>query len=84
VRLYKRAEQVGDVETAKLDAMLSEAGLTSEDCEEIFRLTSLPTFNERFVIPPSHREYAIELMEDPYTFKAETGVGYRDKPERGL
>jgi len=31
-----------------------------------------------------HREQAVELMGDPYTFKAETGVGFKDKPHRGL
>jgi nitrate reductase beta subunit len=64
--------------------MLEAAGLRAETGEEIFRQTSLPTFDERFVIPPMHREYAAELMGDPYTFKAETGVGFREKPKRGL
>jgi nitrate reductase beta subunit len=84
VRLYKRAEQVGDIDQGKVDEMMQASGLTPESCEEIFRLTSLPTFDERFVIPPMHREYAIDLMGDPEVFKAETGVGYRDKPGRGL
>jgi nitrate reductase beta subunit len=84
VRLYKRAEQVGDIDKEKVQEMLAAAGLTAEQCEEIFRLTSLPTFEDRFVIPPMHREYAVELMGDPYTFKAETGVGFREKPQRGL
>jgi nitrate reductase beta subunit len=83
VRMYKRAEQVGDIDSAVVESMLAETGLTAEMCEEIFRLTSLPTFDERFVIPPMHREYAIEMMGDPHTFKAETGVGVRGKPERG-
>jgi len=83
VRLFKRAEQVGDLDKAAINEQLIESGLTAEDCEEIFRLTSLPTFDERFVVPPMHREYAVELMDDPYTYKAETGVGYREKPERG-
>jgi nitrate reductase beta subunit len=83
VRMYKRAEQVGDIDSATVEGMLAETGLTAEMCEEIFRLTSLPTFDERFVIPPMHREYAIEMMGDPYTFKAETGVGVRGKPKRG-
>jgi nitrate reductase beta subunit len=84
VRLYRRAQQVDDIDPAQLAGMLEKTGLTAELCEEIFRLTSLPTFEERFVIPPMHREYATELMGDPYTFKAETGIGFREKPERGL
>lgn len=84
VRHHRRAIQVGDIEQSKVDGMFQATGLTAEICEEIFRLTSLPTFEDRFVIPPMHREYAIELMGDPYKFKAETGIGSRDKPERGL
>ena len=84
VRMYKRAEQVGDISQADVEGMLQATGLTSTMCEEIYRLTSLPTFEERFVIPPMHREYATELMGDPYTFKAETGVGLRKAPKRGL
>ena len=37
---------------------------------------SVPTFEERFVSPPRHREGAIELIGDPYAFKAEAGVGF--------
>ncbi|RMF02446.1 MAG: nitrate reductase subunit beta, partial [Chloroflexi bacterium] len=84
IRLFKRAEQVGDIGMEKVEEMMQETGLTPEMCEEIYRLTSLPTFDERFVVPPMHREQAVELMGDPYTFKAETGVGFKDKPHRGL
>jgi len=84
VRMYKRAEQVGDISQADVEGMFKATGLTSQMCEEIYRLTSLPTFEERFVIPPMHREYAAELMGDPLTFKAETGVGLRKAPKRGL
>jgi nitrate reductase beta subunit len=84
VRLFKRAEQVGDIDQAQVDSMMESTGLTPESCEEIFRLTSLPTFDERFVIPPMHREYAIEMIGDPQSFKEEVGVGVREKPKRGL
>lgn len=84
VRIFKRSEEVGDMDAANVKAAMADTGLTAEECEDIFRLTSLPTFEERFVIPPAHRERAIELMDDPYKFKAETGVGFSEKPERGL
>lgn len=85
VRMYKRAEQVDDIDAAMVKAMLEKTGLTAEVCEQIFRLTSLPTFEERFVIPPVHREYTAELISDPYTFKAEAGIGgFKGSPERGL
>ncbi len=84
VRMFKRSGEVGDVSLEKVKEMMAATGLTAEACEEIYRLTSIPTFDERFVIPPMHREYATELMGDPYTFKAETGIGFRGKPTRGL
>ncbi|MEN8215297.1 MAG: nitrate reductase subunit beta [Pseudomonadota bacterium] len=86
VRTYKRAEEVGDMDSAQVKAMLEKTGLTPELCEEIYRLTSLPTFEDRFVIPPTHREYVAELtMDDPYTFKAETGFGgSKGRIDRGL
>ncbi|NOK63943.1 MAG: nitrate reductase subunit beta [Chloroflexi bacterium AL-W] len=84
IRLFKRAEQVGDIAMTRIEGMLAQVGLTPQQCEEIYRLTSLPTFDERFVIPPMHREQAIELMDDVQHFKAEDGVGFNRKPERGL
>lgn len=86
VRLHKRAEQVDDVDPALVKSMMKKTGLTPEICEEIYRLTSLPTFEERFVIPPMHSEYVAEaLMDDAYSFKAETGVGgFKARPGRGL
>ena len=84
VRTYQRARRVGDVEEHEVKAVIERAGLSAEDCEEIFRLTSLPTFADRFVIPAAHREYAIEMLSDPGQFKAESGVGFRAAPRRGL
>ena len=86
VRMFKRAEQVDDIDKAEVDKMLEKTGLTPKMCEEIYRLTALPTYEDRFVIPPMHREYVADaLMGDPYSFKAEAGVGgFKDRPERGL
>ncbi|MCK5876913.1 MAG: nitrate reductase subunit beta, partial [Candidatus Marithrix sp.] len=86
VRMFKRAEQVDDIKQSDVDELLKKTGLTPEMCEEIYRLTALPTYEDRFVIPPMHREYAAEaLVGDPYDFKAEAGIGgFKDRPERGL
>ncbi len=90
VRTYRRAKQVGDIDSEQVEAVLQAAGLTEKECEEIYRLTSLPTFEDRFVVPPMHREYVTELMDEedlmgsPYGYKAETGVGFSGKPDRGL
>ena len=57
IRSYKRREQVdGVVDTRTLD----EVGLTEQDAKDMFRLLSLAFLNERFVVPTSPRENAIE------------------------
>ncbi len=84
VRLYKRAETVGDVSNEEAAAALTKAGMSAGDAEAIYRLTSLPTHQQRFVIPPSSRESAIEQVQDPQQHKAETGFGRRQAPHRGL
>ncbi|MDM8558926.1 nitrate reductase subunit beta [Candidatus Parabeggiatoa sp. HSG14] len=86
VRLFKRAEQVDDISKELVDDMLKKTGLTAETCEEIYRLTSLATYDDRFAMPPMHREYVTELTKgDPYEFKAEVGIGgFKNQPERGF
>ncbi|MCC6271462.1 MAG: 4Fe-4S dicluster domain-containing protein, partial [Microbacteriaceae bacterium] len=84
VRIYKRAETVGDVTAEEAAAALAKAGMTAEEAEAIYRLTSLPTYQERFVVPPYSREGDIEEVYDPQQRKAETGFGKRQGPHRGL
>jgi nitrate reductase beta subunit len=61
---------------------LHEVGLTPDMADAIFRLTSLCTFDERFVIPASHREEAIEMTKMVLEHKGEVGFGFSDKPKR--
>ncbi len=84
VRWYRRAVTVGDVEMATAERMLKEADSSVEEAEAIYRLTSLCTFNDRFVIPPMHRETAIEMLKDPNEHRQETGFGFLTGPRRGL
>ncbi len=60
VRVYKRADTVGDVTKDEARRALEVGRLTAEEAEAIFRLTALPSFEERFVVPPLGRETAIE------------------------
>ena len=83
VRWYRRALTVGDVGMDVAERMLRDADSTIEEAEQIYSLTSLCTFEDRFVIPPSHREEAIEMMEDPLNHKQETGFGFLSGPRRG-
>ncbi len=83
VRIYKRAQKVKDVSEAEAHMALVQGRTTVQEAEAIFRLTSLPTFEERFVIPPMAREMAIEMTQDPFINKPHTGFGSSSqKPER--
>ena len=84
VRIYKRHETVGDVTEEEANAALEKAGMGAEEAEAIYRLTSIPTYQDRFVIPPYSREGDIEEVYDPQQRKAETGFGRRQAPQRGL
>ena len=64
--------------------MLREADCSPEEAEAIYELTSLCTFEDRFVIPPMHREEAIEMLEDPLGHKQSVGFGFLSGPRRGL
>ncbi|MFO0590040.1 MAG: nitrate reductase subunit beta [Polyangiaceae bacterium] len=82
VRYHRRAVTVGDTDAEKVKSILAEAELTTSEAESIYRLTSLPTFDERFVIPPMHREEAIMALTDPLEFKGAAGFGFITAPER--
>ena len=83
IRKFKRSQAVQIGPEQDIDACLSEAGLTAEQAEEIYRLTALSTFDERFVIPPMAREAAIEAAGDTFEHKAHTGFGFNVRPKRG-
>jgi nitrate reductase / nitrite oxidoreductase, beta subunit len=84
VRLWRRSVSVGDVPRETAERMLREADCTPQEAEEIYRLTALCTFDDRFVIPPMHREEAIEMLEDPLEHKQGVGFGFTAGPRRGL
>ena len=84
VRSYHRARSVGNVSERQATAILTEVGCTADDAAQILQLTSLSRFNDRFVIPPYHREESIELMEDPLRQKGQVGFGFNVLPRRGL
>jgi nitrate reductase beta subunit len=84
VRWRRRALTVGDVDMATADRMLREADSSPEEAEAIYKLTSLCTFEDRFVIPPMHREEAIQMLEDPLAYKQSAGFGFMTGPRRGM
>ncbi len=84
IRWHRRALTVGDVPMERAMRILRESGCSPEEAEEIYHLTALCTFEERFVIPPMHREEAIQMMEDPLEHKQGVGFGFTAGPRRGL
>jgi nitrate reductase beta subunit len=83
VRTHRRSVTAGDMDKAKVAALLAEADCTPEQADAIYHLTSIAPFDERFVIPPMHREQAIEMLEEPLAAKGFEGFGFRRRPERG-
>ncbi|HXX19349.1 MAG TPA: nitrate reductase subunit beta [Candidatus Acidoferrum sp.] len=84
VRWYRRFKTVGDVDEHTAMRMLREADCSIEEAEAIYHLTSLCTFEDRFVIPPMHREEAIQMMQDPLEHKQGVGFGFLSGPKRGM
>ncbi len=82
VRIFMRGKRVNDVPESEVREALAAGGTTAEEVETIFRLTSMPTFEERFVVPPLAREQAVEATVDPFTRKREGGFGFRTAPAR--
>lgn len=84
VKLHRRASTVGDIQEEQLKNAEGKTKIGQETADAIFRLTSLATFEERFVIPPAHREESIEMLEATADAKGETGFGFKLRPKRGL
>lgn len=84
VRLHRRDVTVGDLPKEEIKHALNDTNLNTETADAIFRLTSLPRFDERFIIPPAHKEEAKELIENTANLKGESGFGFTTKAKRGL
>ncbi|MBI4186134.1 MAG: nitrate reductase subunit beta [Chloroflexi bacterium] len=84
VRVYQRAKAVGDIAEERVAAMMAEADCTAEQAEQIARLTSVPRFDDRFAIPPYHREETIEQIEQLMRHKGHVGFDFNLPLERGL
>jgi len=84
VRWWRRAITVGDVDREKAERMLREADCSPEEADAIYRMTALCPADERFVIPPSQRELAAEILAgDAMTRKGTAGFGFINGPGNG-
>lgn len=83
VRIFMRHKTVDGAITDKTLKILAAAQLTVAEAEAIYHLTTQPTMEERFVLPPYQRELAVAADRDPLAHKGETGLGYLQVPKRG-
>jgi nitrate reductase beta subunit len=84
VRYFKRAQSVNDVDTDRVEQVLREARLTAEDAENIYALTALAPFDDRYVMPPIQREEAVEATGcSPDICRGSCGLGETEAPVRG-
>ncbi len=82
VRVHMRSKTVGDVPDGESEDALALGGISADVAEAIHRLTALPTFNQRFVIPPMAREVAVGETTDPFNHKPAAGFGQLKPAER--
>ncbi len=83
-RLHRREVTVGDLPEKEAKVAMKDIVMDKDTANAIFRLTSLPLFDQRFVIPPAHREEAMEMLESTADVKGNTGFGFKEPPVRGL
>jgi nitrate reductase beta subunit len=84
LRIYKRAQTVGDIGPEEVARALEQGQTSPEELEAIYHLTSIADFDERFVIPPFAREAAVELLESTQQRQEGGGMGFVREPRRGL
>ncbi len=75
VRIHRRHVTVGDISAAKVAQVFAETGLDAQMADDIYYMTSLAKFDDRFVVPAAHREQAIEMMEFTGDVKGNIGFG---------
>jgi len=76
--LAMRAYMRGKTVDGKADeSVLDGTGLTPAETEKMYRLMALAHYDERFVIPTSHREHAENVFGD------RSGCGFTDDPGCG-
>ncbi len=69
MRAFKRSQQVDGVEDLEV---LKSVGLTALQVEQMYRYMALANYEDRFVIPTSHRAYA----ENAYDLKSSCGFSF--------
>jgi nitrate reductase beta subunit len=65
LRLWRRAETVGDVEPAAVEGAFLAAQLGAKDAAELHRLTTFAPLEERVVLPPATRAESVGSLPCP-------------------
>lgn len=69
MRAYKRAETVhGEHDTA----LLEQVGLSEESVQDMYRIMAIANYEDRFVVPSSHKE----IVEDSFNEKGSCGFTF--------
>jgi nitrate reductase beta subunit len=70
MRAYMRAKTVDGVID---EAIAARVGLAGRDIEEMYQLMAIANYEDRFVIPTSHREVT---HDDPYELRGSCGFSF--------
>ena len=77
MRIYQRSKHVDGKANS---AVLKQVGLTAAQVEEMYRYMAIANYEDRFVVPSSHREYA----EDAFHLKGECGFSFGNGCGNGI
>ena len=61
MRIHMRNQQTGKISDP---ALLNRVGMDSQEIEDMYRLLAIAKYNDRFVIPPAHREEVADLFNE--------------------
>jgi len=61
MRIHMRNQQTGKTSDP---ALLNRVGMDSQEIEDMYRLLAIAKYNDRFVIPPAHREEVADLFNE--------------------
>lgn len=74
MRAYMRGKRVHGVEEERI---AERVGLTGATIDEMYRIMALAAYEDRYVIPTTHREFE----EDAYVLRGAGGFGFREVTE---
>jgi nitrate reductase beta subunit len=69
MRAYQRAKHVEQRDNVEV---LKQVGLTAAEVQEMYRVMAIANYEDRFVIPSTHREYA----ENAFDVKGGCGFSF--------